>query len=946
MSKAFILPYGKNLIDEVVLHLTSDGNDYSGNLIIFPGKRPAHFLRKALAERTGTAFIPPHIASMDGFIDDFYRNSMGRTERMVEAVDAVAILHEIYLASGHRIAAESFDLLDAFFPLGLKLFSELEEVAIAMPTDNSVRSTLGSVFVGNELSLWAIYQEFYRLVRDASMTTRAMKYAWVASGLTEQHLSGYSSIVAAGFFALTHAEEMIFRTLAGGRTTFLFQEGHGLQAQLQRLSLQAELQPGVNRKPSFHSYRSPDQHGQVFGLTGRLQEQCNTQGNLNERTVVVLPSADALWPVVQQTIPIIPREQFNISLGYPVTRTPVHGFLINLMQVMTSMHEGMFHAPEYVTFMLHPYTKNIMLDGRSDITRILVHTIEEHFAGRKSGTYFSLNEVEDDVNLFAAVLKRFAGTEGELTPQRLQEHLRTIHRMTIEMLRETRDVQDAARRCIQILTYIDDQSTANRHPLFRPYVGTIIESLDVLAKSLLGHHRFVDPSGYYALIRGILEQAEVPFPGTPLRGMQILGFLETRNLQFDTVYMLDVNDDVLPGGLGRRTLIPRTVRETLGLPTSREKSAIAAYYFDVLIGSARDVHLFYTENGKREKSRFIEQLFWEREQSAGKLMDEEEVLSIGYGVRLGNTTPGSIPKSQEHVEYLKRFVFTATALDAYLQCPLKFYYGHVLNIEEVEEVGGEIEAKDIGNLIHAVLRTFFQPIVNRPLSVVDLDETRLLQVIDEHFNEQFGEHRLGARRMVRLQVQKQLQRFLAAYQKRVIEQEPVTIVDLERQIREVRKGGFSFRGRLDRVERRGSSVVILDYKTGSNENRLRINFKKLDPADRTTWAEAIGSLQLPIYVLLYSVQTGTAPAALSPAYLFLGKNDMGPKIEMKLFEDDVLRTTQQAILENIIFSLLDEIIDSSMPFMPTDDFEANCPTCSFTNFCGTQWAEGSRTKGS
>ncbi|MBM2846060.1 MAG: hypothetical protein HW407_1372 [Bacteroidetes bacterium] len=138
--------------------------------------------------------------------------------------------------------------------------------------------------------------------------------------------------------------------------------------------------------------------------------------------------------------------------------------------------------------------------------------------------------------------------------------------------------------------------------------------------------------------------------------------------------------------------------------------------------------------------------------------------------------------------------------------------------------------------------------------------------------------------------------------------------------------------------------MILDYKTGSNENRLRINFKKLDPADRTTWAEAIGSLQLPIYALLYSLQTGTAPAAVSPAYLFLGKNDMGPKIEMKLFEDDGLRATQHAILENIVFSLLDEIIDPSIPFMPTDDFEANCPTCSFTNFCGTQWAGGSRAK--
>jgi hypothetical protein len=610
------------------------------------------------------------------------------------------------------------------------------------------------------------------------------------------------------------------------------------------------------------------------------------------------------------------------------------------MQVLASADAGMLFAPDYVRFMLHPYAKNILLDGRSDVTRILAHTIEEYFAGRKSGTYFSLEDLEGDPSLFAEVVKKAA--EEEFAHGRVQEHLKSIHRMTIGMLREIQSVRDVAERCIGILTYVDEHSTANRHPLFRPYIETMIESLDTLAQSLLGAHHFARPVGYFDLVRSTLEQVEVPFPGTPLRGLQVLGFLETRNLQFDTVYLLDANDDVLPGGAGQRTLIPRTVREALGLPTSHNKAAIAAYYFDVLVRSAHHVHIFYTENGTREKSRFVEQLFWEHEQATGTTMGEEEISAVGYAVRLGNTRPEPIAKSHEYADYLQGFVFTATALDTYLRCPLRFYYRHVLNVTEEDEVAGEIEAKDIGNLVHTVLRTFFQPMLNRRLSLNDLDENRLMQVVDEQCTEQFGAHRLGARDMMRMQVQNQLQRFLTAYQRRVILQEPVTIIDLERPIWDVRKRGYRFRGTLDRVERRGNAVVILDYKTGGNDTRLRINFRRLDPSDRSTWGEAIGSLQLPLYALLYSVQTAMPAAEISPAFLLLGRSDMGPKTELRLFENDALRNTQYAVLEEVIFGLIDEIVNPSVPFTPTGDIETECPTCPFTGFCGTQWTAGGR----
>jgi CRISPR/Cas system-associated exonuclease Cas4 (RecB family) len=164
----------------------------------------------------------------------------------------------------------------------------------------------------------------------------------------------------------------------------------------------------------------------------------------------------------------------------------------------------------------------------------------------------------------------------------------------------------------------------------------------------------------------------------------------------------------------------------------------------------------------------------------------------------------------------------------------------------------------------------------------------------------------------------------------------ITLLDLELKL-ESSIGRYQFKGKLDRVERRGEKVYILDYKTGSNEKYTRINFKKLSLENRDSWSESIGSLQLPLYAMLYAKATGIRADEIIPAYLFLGRQKLDEKIEEPLFVESDSPAEKFVMLENIVIGLLDEITTIDHPFEPTKNFERECLTCAFKYICGTQW---------
>ncbi len=938
MSHIRVLSAGEDLLQCVLGKLPADPAELSRTLCVFSGKRPAFFLRKALAERLGRSFLPPWSMTMESLVDTMYRDELGRRDVEVGELDALAVLFNMHRASQARFGAGQLDTLEAFLPLGRRLFAALEELHAGEIPASRLREISGSVQFEGGATLAGFYEEFYARLQAEGACTGAMKLSMCAARADELHIPSASRVILAGLYAFSAAGRVIVRRLLRlDKTHFVIHDGPGVGGRLREIGIEYVPSPPVPRPCDIHLYRAADTHGEVLGLARVIDTLRHDGVAMDERTVLVLPSADALFPVVQWVLPRIPKH--NISLGYPARRTPVFGFLTGIFQAMRSMADGNVYAPDYLGCVLHPYVKNIRWGAGEGATRILFHTIEEFLAEEGAWTFFSLEGLESFPELLERCAGAVRGAGLDVRPADVRTHLAGIHDATIRRFAGAESLGDAARRTMDMVMFIADNSPAYRHGLFRQFVVEIMDGLDRIATSRLADVRAAGAAGYALLLRTLMEEMVVPFSGTPLSGMQVLGPLETRNLRFDRLFMLDVNEDLLPGGGDVDPLLPPQVRTLLGMPGRREREEETAYQFFTLLDGAREAHLFYREGGKKEKSRFIEQLLWERQRSRGSVDDQQDVSIVELAVDLAPGLPRSIAKTPELQSVLKGMTFSATSLDAYLRCPLRFYYGHVLGLAEREEVEGEIDRASIGIFVHHVLAEFFRGTEGTPSTEPSLDAGRLDRLIVTHFERSFGRDQRGPRLLTRLQIQTHLREFLTAYRLPLVRALPVVVLAVEKSMK-AEIGGFRFRGKADHIERRGERTFILDYKTASKPERYAIRFDALDLSDRSTWPGAIGSLQLPLYALLYSGTTGEPADHIRPAYVMLGAGTISPGIEHPLFGDNDDPVSCLADMTSVVLTVAREINDASVDFVPASDLRKECPLCQFQGLCGTMWTGG------
>ncbi len=942
--KAALLSAKDNLMEALVPLLKRDGRDYSTNLVVFPGKRPGHFLRKALAEKVGGSFIPPVIQSMDQFVDSVYETREGRPTRRLEPMDAVAILYDLQRRAPKAIGGQNFMSPDAFFPVGLKIYSDLEELYIEgvspvklKEVDPLTKEGIPSFTVERLQDLSFFYEEFYKSVRTF-YSTRSLRYRTVSEEIDKTTLVPFDKIFFLGFFAFTGSEKKMCKKLfSSEKVSFIFKEGPGMERRLSELGIQREKIVDQDEKaPEIHFYQSPDTHGQVFSLAALLAKAQEEGTPLDEKTVIVLPSSDTLFPLFHQVLSLLGEGNWNISLGYPQHRTPVYGFLNSLMELVASMDGDRLYIPDYLRFILHPYTKNICLKENAEVTRILFHTLEEKFASERGQSFLRLSEIEEDAELFKEIGERVSSEDRRFSEEELRQHLKEIHENTITRFFFFQNVRDFSSRAIELLDFLFRRSTARLHPFFHPFTETLIQSLDALGRSLMGEMVFEKTTAYFTLFRRYILTCTTPFEGTPVKGVQILGGLETRNLSFDRVFILDVNEETLPGGRKEESLLPLRVREILGLSTYKDREELSAYYFENLWKGAREVHLFFVENDQKEKSRYIEQLLWEKQKRDRVGQPEGYFHQIQYRINLKQKERAEIWKTPEVVASLRQSAFSATALDTYLGCPLRFYYQYVLRLEKKEEASGEIERTEIGGLVHSILSSYFGKRIGQRLRSSDMNLAELDGLIEERFEEDYGKEPVGSIYLMKQQIKIHLRDFLNYYTLPLIRNQPVTILGVEHKLHTT-FGGFLLNGRLDHIEKRGETIMIVDYKTSSNPESLRIRFDQLDVRRRETWREAIGSLQLPFYLLLYSEGDGQGIEALEAMFLLLGRAVMDRTVEVPLFDSPEGRREKFERLKMIMLGLLREIVDPGLPFLASLDLKTSCPTCDFRYLCGTQW---------
>lgn len=209
-------------------------------------------------------------------------------------------------------------------------------------------------------------------------------------------------------------------------------------------------------------------------------------------------------------------------------------------------------------------------------------------------------------------------------------------------------------------------------------------------------------------------------------------------------------------------------------------------------------------------------------------------------------------------------------------------------------------------------------------------------VVERLFEKEYGKDPSGAIYLLKRQIKRHLADFMKEYYIPLVSEKTVTILESEESI-QVQVDSFNLKGRLDSVEQRDEKTVIVDYKTGSNQTYLKIDREKLDPDKRETWTKAIGSIQLPFYLLLYSEKKNRPVSELNALFLLLGRSKISKDIEIPLFDGPSAVNTY-GLLKTVIFRLLTEITDPSVPFNPAADRKKACPLCDFQYICGTQWA--------
>lgn len=979
MSLILVRP-GQDLPEILASRLLESSQDLTGFQVVFPEKRPGHYLRKTLARKLKKSFRPPVIQSFDEFVDSLYLEINQNHDHPADPIDAVSILYQLHRQQSQPLGGKAFLSLDEFFPLGLKLYQDLEELKAGLVTpenflmiDSLAGQNLPEKTRVRLQKVSFFFENFYNRLAEEKLSTRATRLVTVLNQLRPEQLNRFEQTILAGFYQLTSGETRLVKKLLESELVCLYLlDGPEIEDMIQSLGFdlkQAQFipeDPGNGSQPEIHFYLSPDSHGQLFILNNLLAEKVKNPSLLNEKQVIVLPALESLIPLHQQTLSALPEEAFNISLGYPLTRTPLYNFfdcLFNLIQ--TADESDRIYAPYYLDFVLHPYTKNIYFPGpqpRAELTRILFHAIQESLNQKKGNLFWSLEEIAAEREWQKKIDEYSEMARTPKAPEFIK-HLQLIHQHTIEPFFRIENIRDFALKLINLLNFLVYQSTAPQHLFFQPYAEEFFARFENLKNSLMSQEKFQHRNSYFNLFRKLISEARVSFPGTPVHGLQVLGFWETRCLQFDEVYLLDMNEEVIPGSSKVDSLLPQMVRGALKLQTYREREKRYRYYLRQLIAGASRVHIFFVENSEKEKSRFVEELLWEKQKKGKKPDNSGYIRSASYRIDLSTPMVKPIVKTPRTMEVLARMEISASQLDSYLKCPLQFYYAHVLQLSEREELADTLERADIGTLVHLILNEYFRPFLNHPLPR-KFDADRLVQTIDQVFRRTLAGPVTGNFLLMKEQITRHLLEFLEKYQQPVVSRLaennlPVVISQLEKNIQlnyRVKEHIFRLKGKIDRLEWRGSNLCLLDYKTSASEKYQVIKFHRLELENRSSWSEAIGSLQLPFYQLLASDEFQIPAEDIYPALLILGRNSLSLDIEFSpltakkgrnqtessqdLYPLGESQITREARKENffrvkeIIDRLLLEIIDPSRPFTPDGLETDHCSRCIFIDFCG------------
>jgi RecB family exonuclease len=941
--------------------------------VVLPHRRGIVYLRDYLfhliTARKKMPFVPPRIVAIKDLVEEAAIQLEDPPCRPLSPPDQAWVLFGVVRDNpSYGRVAETWD---RFFPWGIRLAALLEEIdrELVIPQGIPYPGDVPPDAIALLEGLGAIYTAFDRLLKAEGLTTGGKRLRLLAEGIERLPL-GEGPIYLAGFYALTNAEERIFRHLFSQDARILWHADPERLPPLYRRwkdewGMEIETQGGdTPRPPQLHYYEAYDLHAELLHMQATIPAGIQRP----DQCALVLPDPSVLIPALYS---LPPRMPVNVSLGYPLERTALSSLLDQLMRLQEGRdEEGAYYHQDYLTLIRHPYLRRLPTPSGKE-GRIVLHFLEEkirHY-GKPFLTREGLVEVlaisEDEERD-----RRFLATE-DLDLSEAQRFVQGLHQQLLEpweAVQTPRGLAGALRGLVRFLfsPFVGTEDSLHDHPLDNEFIytleGSVIPSLE---DALFARHP-MDARLLFSLLREVIHMARTPFEGHPLVGLQVLGLLETRLLSFDRVIVIDVNEDIIPAHEEVNPLLPEPLKGILGLKGSEREEAIVRYHFDRLISCAKEAHLFWQAStmpgsggleGKKVRSRFIEGLLWQEEKKRGAFLEEAVAKApLRISGKSFHREEGLAKKGRDHrqvkeflSEWSRMHGLSASFLNTYLLCPLKFYYRYLLGLKPAIAVTEEVDSAALGEIMHQVLEAYFSPYRKRQYrKAADNDSERLISIFRERFSGSTMCRCLAPEKRFFLE-------YAAAYrlQSYLSQMPEVTFIEaLEEEYRlplSMGRGEFIFYGKVDRIDRRGGHRIILDYKTGRVEGFVKGHFERcllpfsipndLDFEGLKAVKRVIKDLQLPLYCLLVAADKEELLGSTLAAYVELGRGG-NERYFIPPDRIDGLKVASIAWFSSSFPALLAYLIDHMVEashFFPATDEDA-CRYCDYEAVCRFSFA--------
>lgn len=944
------------------LYNKTEGN-FTKVAIVFPNKRASLFFNEYLAQESDRPIWSPTYVS----ISELFRQSSDLS--IADPIKLVCDLYKVF-----QKATGSKETLDDFYFWGEMLIADFDDADKNMADTHALFSNLKDLnklmdnydfleegqkealsqffhnFSINQvtelkqrfISMWNvlgdIYTEYKALLESQSIAYEGMLYRQVIEQLDVEALP-YNKYIFVGFNVLNKVEHTLFKKLnEAGKAMFYWdydtfylnktphEAGEFIRRNLRDFpsELPASFFDNLNQPKEVTFIESPTESGQVRYLPQWIRENLTSQ---EKETAVVLCNEALLQPVLHALPDNV--KHINITMGFPLSQTPAYSFVNALMELHTSGYNpnnGRYLFAEVISVLKHPYTRQLSPEAEK-----LEQTLT-----RDNRFYPLPSELKQDNVL-----------ELLFTPRRNNLDLCS---MLSEALKEVAVIYQQ-----QAASHSDAFDQLYRESLFKTY--TLVNRFHTLIES---KELNVQAGTFQRLLTRVMSSSSIPFHGEPAIGMQVMGVLETRNLDFRHLIMLSVNEGQLPKAGGDSSFIPYNLRKAFGMTTIDHKIAVYAYYFYRLMQRTEKVTLVYntaTDGINRgELSRFMLQFLIEWGYPV--LRKQLEAAQSPQ-----DSTPIIIEKTPDVMERMKsvfdirnnpKALISPSALNCYLDCPLKFYYKYVALLSAPDEVTADIDSAKFGSIFHYAAEHIYKALTahgklisKENLETLLKDEVRLQTYVDNGFKELFfnlPQNEQPEYNGIQLINSAVIVKYIQQLLRNDLRYAPFTFVGSEQRIFEnieicTSTGDIQSRigGIIDRIDSKGESLRIVDYKTGGDAD-TPANVQSLFIPDKKR-SNYVFQTFLYASIVCKKLREKNDSRLVAPALLYIHRaasENYSPVIQMgepRKPKEPVENFAQyEGDFRENLKTLLEDIFNPDISFTQTE-IEDKCAYCDFRALC-------------